>query len=1071
MHPRLKQLTEHWKELTTALGLLGAALTAVPGLVEKSNTWLAWFVTLPIWVQWLFAGIGIVLAIWLFASAMARRSRLLRPKRFLIETETPDQLIGREKDLRALIEACEKHRLLFLPGDSGSGKSALVRAGLVKTCQASESTSRLVPIYIDASLLPWEGGLESEIRRALKQLSTDQLKALGTDLPGSEQTLTAWIDGLKTDALRQLLIVIDQFDDYALRWRTHLIDEAGLVINAQTLKKKNRDWRMLARGIEKGRLAALFVSRDDMQWALTPVRFVEPAEKPPLPRLETQWVRELFERLTIDDGAGETVQNPSFGWQQLSERLQQDLARETGTVLAIQLVVAVEGLQHLRSLSPRDYLVQGGLTGLEQLHVKAEVEKAAHCGGLKLEPRKLLGALEHLLVSEDGLKSGITDQGALAAQLEFVDPNLLKPVVDHLVAERILRRHTAADGPAQLMLYHDFRARGIREAWLRENGSHALLRQHHLALGKALTWSQKWSALLSTSDQFRLVWARLRGRIRYGIYKRLAFLSMVRMLPLWLLLAAAATGIWQWRLFAQRQQAERCLVFGPGDEPSEFELEKWTQLAGMSEQARLHALQLGLIEQPENMERRAKWLVHAVIGLDPGGRIQQRIADEILLPVLEDTQNPHASNGAYQAVIQLLDIPQPQKIAAALLQQIEVGKFKRPDIFGNELVAISENLDAETLRTAQVVLVNQMKGAACSYTLGGVIVKLSERLEKDELQPAAALIVNRMKGATTDWELAYLGSTLGEMSEKLEPDDLKTGALILIERMKNAKCGEDFMVLLGAFGKLSKKLNAKDLQLWASIMTDRINVEPKCFRSAFANSQYLLEAENLRPMYILLEQMNDNLNTDSSRDFKRILTQIRLELNSMVPEKKIGLQADHGVDGDSISSYGYLAEELKNLRRIMDQHEWQVTENYLSKTIKSLLKEDVTAWGYILAMKSNLESVFKNDIEDKFSKIRLGIMHFQDTLGKLEKAGHLVDALLPLYKHLEPNFATRMGVLIDVLQDPKSLNAHGAILQHLESCDEVAPVKFSGKVSNLVHWLETSEQGKALNLNLDFRPH
>ena len=43
------------------------------------------------------------------------------------------------------------------------------------------------------------------------------------------------------------------------------------------------------------------------------------------------------------------------------------------------------------------------------------------------------------------------------------------------------------------------------------------------------------------------------------------------------------------------------------------------------------------------------------------------------------------------------------------------------------------------------------------------------------------------------------------------------------------------------------------------------------------------------------------------------------------------------------------------------------------------------------------------------------------------------------------------------------------ILEHIEKLDSVKPAKFDGNIFKFVEWAETSEAGKALKLNLNYR--
>ena len=77
------------------------------------------------------------------------------------------------------------------------------------------------------------------------------------------------------------------------------------------------------------------------------------------------------------------------------------------------------------------------------------------------------------------------------------------------------------------------------------------------------------------------------------------------------------------------------------------------------------------------------------------------------------------------------------------------------------------------------------------------------------------------------------------------------------------------------------------------------------------------------------------------------------------------------------------------------------------------------------------------------------------------------DDLRPVAAALVKHMKTEQSIL----QLPKSVSARHMILEHIEQFDEIKPTKFDGSVWKLVEWIETSDTGKSLNLNLDFRPH
>jgi hypothetical protein len=85
------------------------------------------------------------LGIWIISLGMRRRSRLLRPDARRLRVDEPSHRKGRDDDLQKLVARCRDHGLVFLVGESGAGKSALVRAGL---CREGVLPNTLVPIML-----------------------------------------------------------------------------------------------------------------------------------------------------------------------------------------------------------------------------------------------------------------------------------------------------------------------------------------------------------------------------------------------------------------------------------------------------------------------------------------------------------------------------------------------------------------------------------------------------------------------------------------------------------------------------------------------------------------------------------------------------------------------------------------------------------------------------------------------------------------------------------------------------------------------------------------------------------
>src|SRR5271166_2717450 len=78
-----------------------------------------------------------LVGIWLVYLGSRRRSRLLRPEALNLHVDDLGYLPGRAGDLLKLASLCRDRSLVFLVGESGAGKSALVRAGLCRDTEVS----------------------------------------------------------------------------------------------------------------------------------------------------------------------------------------------------------------------------------------------------------------------------------------------------------------------------------------------------------------------------------------------------------------------------------------------------------------------------------------------------------------------------------------------------------------------------------------------------------------------------------------------------------------------------------------------------------------------------------------------------------------------------------------------------------------------------------------------------------------------------------------------------------------------------------------------------------------------
>jgi Novel STAND NTPase 1 len=827
MNPRVKRLATDWKTYTGIMTALVSALSAAPEFFEKltkgtraAGSIVTGIKNLPTEGRWIAAGILAVAAVATLLAAWSRKSILLRPERFVLSADEPQHLVGREGEIRDLAEECERHPLVFLQGESGAGKSSMIQAGLLPFYLAGGKESgpagrRLLPVRIDASSLGWGDGLRIELTRSLRNLNETDRSQLGSAKPLESDAFT-WLAGVPRDASRQLLIVLDQIDDYAVAHRQHFV-RGNTVVSAETFAKSSEDWSALAGLVRDGKIHVLIVCRSDAAGILEALRF-DRAATFLLPRIEPKLISPVLDHVTSDDGKGEVISDPDFGWRQLRERLLNDLSIGGTSVLPVQLAVALDSLRRFRFLTPMEYSKFGGLRGLERLHIERHVREAARAVGAD-EIALLRGLM--CLVTEDGAKTRrakVADFQA-AVGLNNPGPNDLQPVISHLVRGRILREQKAEDG-SYLLLHHDYLARGVREAYRKTNYWDELLRDGSREFFQAFGWRQRWRALLPISAQCRLVIARIRGRFRYAAYRRFAGLSTLRLAPLVAFsVPIFGAGWWADRML-QAQVAEQVLAGISADrEISEAEAQKWIQLAGARDAARFHAVRFALSEDTmvAKVKTRAEIFGHAVVGLDPSGAFSRTVLQTSILPSL----NPRSTNKTYLSAAALipflrLDQTECRKTAATLSERMKTEKDSSGlSSLGDALAALSPKLDPKEVQPGAAALLVRMKTETERSNLSGLcraLRMLGTRLDAKEVQSSAAVLVECMRTETNTTSLYFLAETLGTLTTNLDAKSAQPLIAPLLKRMAAAEDTGTLTALADALIALSDRLEAKDAQ-------------------------------------------------------------------------------------------------------------------------------------------------------------------------------------------------------------------------------------------------------------------
>jgi len=192
---------------------ISSVITAITGLVALLG---AFATNIQTWIPPL-KGIekpvlGIIALALLSATASIQRKRLTKQSELLqphaLDLDPQKDLVGREEDVRHIKEHVNNSSLVWLVGDSGAGKSALLTAGAIPTLRKDGT----IVIYVSDWGSDWIDGPRESLASAANVALLD---SSGT---GHEQikpdSLFSALGNLKNETGRTSLLIFDQFDDY-----------------------------------------------------------------------------------------------------------------------------------------------------------------------------------------------------------------------------------------------------------------------------------------------------------------------------------------------------------------------------------------------------------------------------------------------------------------------------------------------------------------------------------------------------------------------------------------------------------------------------------------------------------------------------------------------------------------------------------------------------------------------------------------------------------------------------------------------------------------------------------------
>lgn len=778
VNPRLQKLASDWKTYVALIAAAATAISAFTDLVSKAAAAVSGLKGLPIEARWFVAGVFLVLTIVFLVAALSRRSVLLDPKRFLLSSENPEHLVGREEEVARLARQCGRYSMVFLEGDSGTGKSSLVRAGLEHGLLTHSVLTGhdFVPLVVDLSGVGWQRGLSLALARGLGKLPEAAWQALGGgDRPGAEAVFR-WLRTRPAHAPCRLLIIFDQFDDYLAVHRSQFYDGTTRR-RPQEIEARSKDWHSLAVLLRSGTVTGFVVARSEAAGSFPALYFVEDTSitHEQLPRLRGNLVAPLLNRLSEPLDGNPVISDPEFGWFQLRSRLLRDLqAAGEGQILPIQLAVALNSLRLSRYLTPAEYERQGGLRGLERLHVERHAEKAA--AAARVPTAAVLEALL-TMVSPDGSKTRPVPRTEFEGVLERhgATPAATWRAILQLEDDRHLRRVLEDAFEAEtLLLYHDYLARGVREAYRQANQWTELLHEREQLFQEAVGWRQRRRALLAPGTQLRLLLARLRGKLVYGEQRGFAALSTLRFIAnVWVI--AAGLGFVIWQIYSFREQTRD--LFVSGSLSTIHSMPERTRRAVLDEAFRSESSAKTFLQRSKDED-----LLLAIAGLDPerSDRLLEDAlrkhcsAEEFLRPNIDDL-----CGELFKAVA-----PDPEDAEIVLAT---ANRWDGKDLWSSYQQEPTQPLTPDHRRQAALIALEGLREKdypGISTLAAKHVAQLGGSLSVKEISDTAELIAMRLRDARDPDDTLDFCETLANLGPWLPPWVAEEASLRLLKLLR-----------------------------------------------------------------------------------------------------------------------------------------------------------------------------------------------------------------------------------------------------------------------------------------------
>jgi tetratricopeptide (TPR) repeat protein len=870
------------------VGLSAAVAAAATGLTVGLTS-----LGVPGWAAGAVATLIIVAVLgWLALDyrRFARASRLLRPDAFNLVATTPESLIGRTRELQELSAVVQRYRIVLLSGVSGCGKSALVEAGLVRGLLKAGGW---VPILIRDWGEDWVRGPAATALEALHAaLSEEARRALAweqpPDLAADGHALLAEFEYRLDQATKpphRVLLIADQFDDHQAQHMARFRDEDGNWLSSDKLAESNGFWALVRARVREGRLHLLAVTRNDRAAGLACMHFLpeESIKSRPVELVKLEYLPQILAGLAPEDEKPQVVRHPEAGWHALRDRLGQDLGAE-GALLMQQVRTVLLGLRQLPVLTERAYQRAGGLRGMELLAVKSAYGKAAaKLGGVDALAR--VRAMTRALVLPTGPNQAPKSQRRAfsdLAELAGGDAAARRALAE-LQQEDIVRPADASGVGLAWQLDHEYLARAVlAEAREADRWPIALAEGAARYREADANWRARWAALLPIWSQLRMVWERLRGRLRYGEAAGYAAASAIKPAVLVLVLAASGEAArWVHHDLTMAEAARRLATGYVGRNASEDA--RASDGIWRAEPAVRTRVRDMLLANPE-------WLERAILGgwgVAHGGMEQARLREaavtlrRALAGLPTDHSRVSSFVEAYGAVAVRLSDGEALQEAAAIrraLSELPPDDL-RADRLAEFYAAVAKRLSAQGMLAEAVAMRQALVGLPAGDWRGRAFVEayaaVAERLSAEGALAEAVAMRQALVGLPgDDPRAADFAQVYAAVARWLSDQEALDEAVAMRQALEELPAGDR---RVGAFaqayaavaGRLSDQeaLQEAARRLW-KVLTE---LEPRDSLAGRVAQAYALVSERLSDQEVLqqtaarLRRVLEGLRTDDRR--------------------------------------------------------------------------------------------------------------------------------------------------------------------------------------------------------------